>query len=181
MSNLQNLLVTVSFIGWLGIAIFELIRRKNWESFGIQIPVILIVALVLNRWFGYFNTTEIKGFRKIGEGWLVIGLYLSTIMGIVAHHIFVQTPGLDAPEERTKLRWTPLLKPFVISPLIFLSALSQLNKVSAQADTLIAALMQFGFAFQNGFFWKAVFEQFQGKPAPTQDPPQSSQNDEKPD
>jgi hypothetical protein len=57
----------------------------------------------------------------------------------------------------------PLLKPLVVSPILFLAVLNQLTKMGAQATTLTAVLTQFVVAFQNGFFWKTVIEQVERK------------------
>ncbi len=165
MTAIQNYLVTLSLALWLGIIVFELIkqRKKFWLASGIQCALILLIAYGLHRWFGYLNSTEIKGFINISEKWTLFGLYVFTILGITAQHIFVQVKGLNVRGRQPKLKWMPLLKPLVVSPIIFLAVLNQLTKMGAMANTLTAVLTQFILAFQNGFFWKTVIEQFDHK------------------
>jgi hypothetical protein len=101
------------------------------------------------------------GTPLLGEGFTLIGLYLSTVLGIVGHHLFVQIRGIHERGRQRKLRWFPVLKPLVISPIIFISVLSHLEKMGATAHTITAVFMQFLLAFQSGFFWKTIFEQRQ--------------------
>ena len=165
MSTTQNFLVTLSLLGWLGLIIFELIRKKKEyrTAFVIQIILMLLIAYGLHRYFGYFNTIEVKGGVAIGEGWTLGGLYLFTVLGILGQHVFVQIKGLNETERQRKFKWLPVLKPLVVSPLIFLAVLNQLNKMGVQANTLTAVVTQCILAFQNGFFWKTVIEQFEKK------------------
>ena len=118
----------------------------------------MIFIYLLNRYFGYFNTIEIKGKITVGENLTLCGLYISTVLGILGHHIFIQIKGLNSRGKQPKLKWVPLLKPLAISPIIFMAVLNQLNKMGTQANTLTAVITQFILAFQNGFFWREVFE-----------------------
>ena len=163
MSMTQNVLVSISLFAWLVLIVVELARKKARyaAAFGIQVVLIAISAAVLHKFFGYFNTLEIKGGTTVKEAVTLTGLYLSTLLGIVGHHLFVQIRGLHEPGRQRKIRWLPILKPLVISPLIFLAVLNELTKMGAQATTLTAMVTQCVLAFQNGFFWKTVMEQFE--------------------
>ena len=52
---------------------------------------------------------------------------------------------------QTAWRWNAFLLPLVVSPMIFSSFLSV---IKSEIDLLTGALM----AFQNGFFWKQIFD-----------------------
>jgi len=165
MTTTQNILVTISLLGWLGVIMVELIHKKKayqW-AFGVQVLLIGLSAYILHRFFGYLNTLEIKGGTVVRESLTLTGLYLSTVLGIVGHHIFAQLKGLQDAGKQRKLRWLPVLKPLVISPLIFLAVLNELTKMGVQANTVTAVVTQCILAFQNGFFWKTVLEQFETK------------------
>ena len=164
MSTTQNFLVTLSLISWFGVILYEFItNREKKISFGIQFLLIFIVAYFLNRYFGYFETIEFKSGLTISEGWILWGLYLFTLLGIFGHHVFVQIKGLKERGKQRKLRWMPILKPLIISPLIFLAVLNQLEQISVHANSLKVIITQFILAFQNGFFWKTVIEQLEKK------------------
>lgn len=165
MSTIQNVLLTISLVVWVVLIVGELLRRKKTYllSFGVQGILILLIAYGLHRWFGYLNPIEIKGSYSISEKWTIIGLYISTILGIIAQHISVQIKGLNDRGKQRKIKWMPIVKPLAVSPIIFLAVLNQLTKMGAQNNTLTAVITQFILAFQNGFFWKSVIEQLEHK------------------
>ena len=163
MTMAQNMLVSISLVIWFALIVVEIIRKKAQYAvaFGIQFVLIIGSAVILHTFFGYFNTLEIKSVTLVEEAVTLAGLYFSTILGIIGHHLFVQLKGLQDVGKQKKIRWMPVFKPLVISPLIFLAVLNELTKMNAQANTLTAMVTQCVLAFQNGFFWKTVMEQFE--------------------
>src|SRR3990172_2672335 len=166
MSNIQNIFITLSLLCWAGIVIFEAIHKQNNKKhvrFVIQIFLIVVSVFVLHHYFGYFNTIQEKGGLIIPEHWTLCGLYVSTIIGIVGHHVFIQIRGVEESKRKTKIKWMPLIKPLIISPIIFLAVMTQLAQMGAGGEGLKANIIQFILAFQNGFFWKTIFEQLERK------------------
>jgi len=162
MTNLQNVLITISLACWLVIVAFELFfHKRKLLSLGIHFIFIGISAYVLNRYFGYFNTIVYKGGAGISEGWILFWLYVFTILGILGHHVFIQIKSVKKAGKQPKLIWLPLIKPLIISPIIFLAVLNQLKQLGANSNALTPVITQFILAFQNGFFWKTVIERFQ--------------------
>lgn len=166
MSNIQNIFVSFSLICWFLAAVFEVTRIQNTKrhaKFIIQILLIVIVVVILHRYFGYFNTIEEKSGMIIPEYWTLFGLYISTVFGIAGHHIFIQIRGIEERKRKAKIKWRPLIKPLIISPIIFLAVMNQLEQIGGGGEGLKANIMQFILAFQNGFFWKTIFEQLEHK------------------
>ena len=73
-----------------------------------------------------------------------VGLFAAMLVGIVANHFW--TPGFADPVDLAGL-WRPVL----VSPIIFMPVYVAATK---QPRGLIPLLI----AFQNGFFWQAIFE-----------------------
>ncbi|MCP4345060.1 MAG: hypothetical protein GY795_05985 [Desulfobacterales bacterium] len=166
MSDVQNILITVSLAAWLAVVISDFVHnKKNLLSPVIQIILACVAGVVLHFYFGYFNTAGFKGGMPVGEGWIISGLYVSTVLGIIGQHVFIQIKGLDKRGKQPKIKWMPLVKPLIISPIVFLAVLNQLEQIGAKtnASALKPMITQFILAFQNGFFWKTVIEQFEGK------------------
>lgn len=173
MSITQNVLVTISLLGWLGFIIFELRRKQKayLPAFWVQMMAIVLSAFLLHRFFGYFNSLEIKSVAVVRESLTLAGLYICTVLGVIGQHVFIQIQDIkqrqesenQPPDKKPKFYWLPVLKPLVISPLIFLAVLNELNKMGAQANTVTAVVTQCILAFQNGFFWKTVMEQLEKK------------------
>ena len=166
MSNIQNILITISLILWFLTVVFELICIQNarrYARFAVKILLIVFVVVILRRYFGYFNTIEEKTEMLIPEYLTMSGLYISTVFGIAGHHIFIQIRGLEERKRKLKIKWLPLIKPLIISPIIFLAVMNQLEQMGGGGEGLKANIMQFILAFQNGFFWKTIFEQLERK------------------
>jgi hypothetical protein len=166
MSHTQNFLITLSLICWFGIIVFEIIQKQYKRKelrFLIHLILMVVSGFIMHYYFGYFNTTQEKGSLIIAEHWTLLGLYLFTITGIVGHHIFIQIRGIEEQKRRSKIKWMPLIKPLIISPIIFLTVMNQLTQMGAEGEGLKANIMQYIFAFQNGFFWKTIFEQLERK------------------
>ena len=165
MSAIQNFLMTLALVAWLIVVVYDFSRNKNKPLLGAKIFLVCMVTVALHFCFGYFNTTIFYGGDKVGEGWVLSGLYVSTILGILGQHVFVQIRGLEKRGRQPKIKWMPVIKPLIISPIVFLAVLNQLEQIGAQsnATTLKPLITQFILAFQNGFFWKTVIEQFEGK------------------
>ncbi len=162
MSSVQQTLLTLSFLAWLIAIGFDLARTQPhpWRSAAFQLAIMAGLMYIFHEFFGYFNSLEVKGGDEIiSESWKLAGLYGFTILGIIGQHVFVQTKGLGDKGRQAALKWRPVLKPLIISPIVFLAVTSQLDKMGAQANTLTAVLMQMGLAFQNGFFWQTIFAQ----------------------
>jgi hypothetical protein len=166
MSNIQNIFITLSLLFWAGIVVFEAIHRQNNKKharFVIQIFLIVVSVFVLHNYFGYFNTIQEKGGMIIQEHWTLCGLYVSTIIGIVGHHVFIQIRGVEESKRKTKIKWMPLIKPLIVSPIIFLAVMNQLAQMGAGGEGLKANIMQFILAFQNGFFGKQYLNSWNEK------------------
>ncbi len=167
MTTLQNVVITLSLLLW-GCGIFvELIRRKKIyvRSFLIQLVLIGLAGYVLHRYFGYLDGIEHKFTLKYDEALVVISLYIATVLGIVGNHFFVQIKGVKERGKQPKLKVLPVVKPLIISPIIFIAILTQFNQMGVKYDTLTALVTQLGLAFQNGFFWKTILDQVEsGKP-----------------
>jgi hypothetical protein len=166
MSNIQNVFITLSFICWFGVAVFEVIGIQNnnkYVRFFIQIFLMVFIVVILHKYSGYFNTIEEKMDVIIPEYLTLCGLYISTIFGIVGHHIFIQIREVEERKRKIKIKWIPVIKPLIISPLIFLAVMTQLAQMGGGGEGLKANIMQFILAFQNGFFWKTIFENLKSK------------------
>ncbi len=84
--------------------------------------------------------------------WGTVGLlYLAMTLGMVAQYFYFST--------RRKFRWRPFIKPFLASPIVFIPLVSAYQNALTSLDAFeLGDLMLLLVAFQNGFFWKVVFD-----------------------
>jgi hypothetical protein len=82
--------------------------------------------------------------------------YLAMVLGMVAQYFYVQA---ESGATKVKFEWLPFLMPLLASPIIFIPLVSIAVDASGGGAFTRQKLMVYLVAFQNGFFWKQVFDQ----------------------
>ncbi len=84
--------------------------------------------------------------------WGTVGLlYVAMIMGMVAQYFYFYS--------RRQFRLRAFIKPFLASPIVFMPLVSAYQKALTSLDAFeLGDLMLLCVAFQNGFFWKVIFD-----------------------
>jgi hypothetical protein len=96
-------------------------------------------------------TSESKGPEQ-STNWTKIALmYTAMLAGISAQYVFF----LDAD---SAIRPRALIKPILASPIVFIPLVSAYQSAPTAAAFSAADLMLILVAFQNGFFWKMIFD-----------------------
>lgn len=90
--------------------------------------------------------------------WSTVGLlYLAMLAGITAQYFFFAKEG-----DNFQLR--AFIKPFLASPVLFIPLASSYQEALHPFEAFsMADLMMLLAAFQNGFFWKIVFDRLAGE------------------
>jgi hypothetical protein len=115
----------------------------------VLISVVILVSLII-------PSLEHKNVSP--TNWTIIAfMYLAMLAGIVAQFFFFQ-------DANGSFEFRPLVKPILASPIVFIPLVSayQGTGVSNSIFT-ISDLMIILVSFQNGFFWKMIFDR-QHKP-----------------
>lgn len=170
MTGMQEFLLTVSLMLWGVLIVVEFIRHKKaylWWGI-VQLVLITLCIGLFHTYLGYLDGIDHKFSLNYSEIAVIVLLYLATVAGIAGNHFFAQIKNLHDKGRQRKIKFFPLLKPLIISPIIFLAVLSQFNQMGVQIDSATALVIQLGLAFQNGFFWKTILDQVGGGYAETQ-------------
>lgn len=77
----------------------------------------------------------------------ILIMFICVVLGIMARNIFYQ---------RGKFTLKSFLRPLVISPIVLLPLIGALQS-SAEVEAIQLICLAI-LAFQNGFFWKTVFD-----------------------
>jgi hypothetical protein len=98
------------------------------------------------------SSIETKG-EGSGAQWVMVALmYVAMTLGIVAQSYYFTGSGAPAGVSS----W---IKPTLASPIIFIPLLSSYQAaLSSMSVVSIADIMILLVSFQNGFFWKVVFD-----------------------
>jgi hypothetical protein len=143
------LLLLVEWWREAGSPSIETAQRRRATRFIIGLLLIIGVSVVAAI---FLRTHETMDSSEQTVSWETVGLlYLALIAGMVAQYFYFYS--------RRKLRWRTFIKPFLASPIVFMPLVSAYQKALTSLDTFeLGDLMLLCVAFQNGFFWKVIFD-----------------------
>jgi hypothetical protein len=159
MSNRSWLLWTISLSLLVLVLLYELLVKKSasrsvaFKSIGTTIVLLLVIALSIFL-VATYHPHELKAAADRGPvSWvMVLLLYLAMVLGMIAQSFFFQKPG-DPTGPGS------MIKPILASPIVFIPLVSSYqSNLTWPAPPTLPDLMIMLVAFQNGFFWKVVFD-----------------------
>lgn len=122
-------------------------KRVLWE-----VLLLIVLVAILNITTGFPIPSARQAFGGTSPLITIGIMFLCTILGMIGHYFFFL---------KSKFSWMNFLKPFFVSPIILLPLI---GSVQGTASLEPMQLISFSFlAFQNGFFWKVVFENVQNR------------------
>jgi hypothetical protein len=100
---------------------------------------------------------SVTGTGSLVRAALLYGVMLLGIIGRELHE-YLGSPGVENDISRSEPPWrslflrsTGLIQAVIVSPIVFFGVYKAADE---QPDHVVAAIL----AFQNGFFWKTIFE-----------------------
>lgn len=155
-TSLTNILV-FSFIAVLAGLTYHYIKSRNWKAWAFSLIIVGICALLLNRFFSFPQPIETYGPAE--ETVALVIAYLSMLIGMAAQYFYYQAKN---GQRRFKFSLLSFLMPILISPIVFIPLLSIVQEMGFEGGAVTKSTMILYFvAFQNGFFWKEIFERQQ--------------------
>jgi len=149
--NLFFIGVTSAFI-LASLIVFERLLPRQRQRLAMLSALVLLTFVTLLVFASSSPTKiEIKG-ETTPVQWVMVGLmYASMSLGIIAQSVYFR--------DDAKTRITSWVKPALASPIIFIPLLSSYqNVLSALNQISLAEVMILLVSFQNGFFWKVIFD-----------------------
>jgi len=156
MSPIMTFLTLISFCGLLILIIVHFIKNRRWKKSLLHIVILVVAFLVI-----YFIFISPKQATPRGDSsqdiYFVIVLYLFMLFGMLAQYIYTR---LEQPKaKRPKFDVGLFLAPIFASPIIFIPLLSAMQNANIDLQNLTTPrIMVFLVAFENGFFWKELFD-----------------------
>ena len=119
--------------------------------------VIAACGVVYRFLFQSGSHVEPKGAQP-HQGWFALVLYISTALGMLSHYLYDHFT--EPRRSRQPFDVGNLLAPLLISPLVFMPLLTAFQNADIDLANLTAppSLMMVLVAFQNGFFWREIFD-----------------------
>jgi len=156
MSSLMTYLTLVSFGGLLILIIFYFAKNRRWQPSLLQLVLLIVAFLVIYFWF--ISPKQATPRDDASQDiYFVIVLYLFMLLGMLAQYIYTR---LEQPKAvRPKFDLGLFLAPIFTSPIIFIPLLSAMQNANIDLQNLTTPrIMVFLVAFENGFFWKELFD-----------------------
>jgi hypothetical protein len=127
----------------------EKMQRSQATRFIVGLLLIIGVSVVTTIWLRTYETMD-SGNQAVPWGTVAL-LYIAMIIGMAAQYFYFYTRHL--------FRWRAFIKPFLASPIVFMPLFSAYQKALTSLDAFeLGDLMLLCVAFQNGFFWKVIFD-----------------------
>jgi hypothetical protein len=125
---------------------------------GVFAIVVLVLYLTLLHFAFGFPSLPVgiaMGEIETNEGSLALALFIFMLLGMGAEYLYHY---LDAKPKGRKFDWRSFVKPFLVSPLVFVPLAASLQTAKVDLSSFnIPLLMLFIVAFENGFLWRGYF------------------------
>lgn len=158
------LIIVIACYALLILADLVFHRRNALKRCLIELALLVAVVVLLNRATGFPTPKQAFGGGPILAFTI---MFVCTVLGMAARYVFYQDQ---------KFTWGTFLRPLVISPMILLPLVGTMQGIQTFEPI---QLISFGLlSFQNGFFWKEVFEKIRKDvTAPNENQPKSNANE----
>lgn len=146
--------LTLLLLVWI---VWRQTRSPRWASFIFSVLALLVYVLLLRSLFGFPAISSAIGKGPGGNTFLpiVIAMFVCMILGMAAESLYHY---LDAPPDKRQFDLGSFLKPFLVSPLVFMPLAASLQSANLDLSQFDAPrLMIFLVAFENGFLWRGYF------------------------
>lgn len=124
-------------------------QRRHTTRFVVALLLIIGGALMAALFLSTHETMD-SGAQTVP--WATVGLlYVAMIVGMIFHYFYFYS--------HRRFRWRTFIKPFLASPLVFMPLVSVYQQALTSLDVFeLGDLIMLFVAFQNGFFWKVIFD-----------------------
>jgi hypothetical protein len=143
-----TLLLAACFLSYALILLIEVLRTRRWKRFLLEFLALLAVAGLLHVTTGFPEPSRTRAFGGLGPLPAISLMFPCVLLGMAARYVFYL---------RGTFSWLSFLRPLCISPIVLLPLLGALAGTSRVEPIQLVSFSIL--AFQNGFFWRVVFEQ----------------------
>jgi hypothetical protein len=150
-------LLLISFLGLIFISLRQFVLSNNKRHLFINLILIVLCIFIVYKNFFFIETPVAKGPDNSDIYLIILICYIVMLLGMLCHFLFFHY--VLSREKRGKFDWGRFLAPIFISPIIFIPIATTLQNSKVDfANPSTVNLMIFLIAFQNGFFWKELFD-----------------------
>lgn len=125
----------------------DFLKYRRIKRLLIEAMILSLVVLILHLTTGF--PESIKTFGSFNPESTILLMLVSVVLGMTANYFFHLKKGFN---------WLTFIKPLFISPIVLLPLIGTVNETALQPVQLFSLMF---IAFQNGFFWKEVYNKAQ--------------------
>ena len=155
-TNLSDALFWLSLAGAFALAFLGFLRSKKIATGLLSGAILLAAGAGYRALFQSTSGIQSKGDQP-HQGAFLAALYVSMLLGMASNYLY----GLLSTTKSARLPFDArnFFAPMIISPLVFIPLLGAFqNSYVDLADLTGPKLMIFIVSFENGFFWKHIYD-----------------------
>lgn len=143
-------------LAWI---VWHQVRSRHWATLILSLVGLFVYVFLLRLLFGFPvpRVAIAKGGTSGNSDFLpmVVAMFVCMVLGMAAEYLYRY---LDAPAGERQFNVGTFLKPFLVSPLVFMPLAASLENANLDLSQFDAPrLMVFLVAFENGFLWRGYF------------------------
>lgn len=155
MSATLVFLLTASLVALCGELVYRLMARNRDVHLLPRMLAILVAGLIVYA----LMPRRAEQMGSLDETAAIVLCYGAMLLGMAAEYGYSTAERASRGEAIPRFDKLTFLMPIFASPIIFIPLLTLTAELGAGGAFTRARLMVYLVAFQNGFFWKQLFEQ----------------------
>ncbi len=161
MENVSQALFFISIFCSIILSIYYFYRNKNSKIFIFILGVLSLSSLLYYYFFNNSNSIIARG-NNSNEVYFIVILYSFMLLGMMSHYFY--TVFTIPKSKRNKFDFGLFIAPIFVSPIVFIPLLAAFQNTDIDlANLTLPKFMVFFVSFENGFFWREIFENRQRK------------------
>jgi hypothetical protein len=147
MPQLTTYIVALCMVLYGLVLVVDLVRRRRVRRLLLEGTGLSAAAVVLHVTTGFPEPSGLRAFGGVESLPAIALMFVCILLGMVAQYVYDLSGSFS---------WLSFLRPLCVSPIVLLPLLGTLQGVSEVEPIQLISFCVL--AFQNGFFWKVVFE-----------------------
>lgn len=143
-SLVTNITVAVGVL-YLAASFVFFHRTRNRRAFALSLLGLVLLFVLLRVSTGFPSSRQ--AFGGAAQSMVILTMFGCVVIGMAANHLFYL---------RDRFSLLDFVRPILVSPLVMLPLIGSLPATGSVERVVFISLAFL--AFQNGFFWKSVFD-----------------------
>jgi hypothetical protein len=155
-ANISDAVFWISLAGLFALTLWGLVRRKRVARSLVLIAILSAVGAGYYALFQSGSQIRSKGDQPNQVAFIVV-LYICMMLGMASNYVYGRLSTAKAA--RPPFDAGNFIAPILVSPIVFIPLLGAFQSAYVDvANLAVPKLMILLVTFENGFFWKEIFD-----------------------